>query len=1191
MKHAQLYLLPLVVAATMAFPADRTACADDPTELYEKQVKPLLKSRCFACHGALKQEASLRLDAVSLMQQGGDSGPVVVVGDAAASLIIERVSASDDSLRMPPEGKPLTAEQIELLKMWIAQGAAAPAEDRPEEDPRDHWSFKKVVRPAIPDAAEAGAWHNPVDLFLAVEQQKRGLAPIAAAEKHVLLRRLYIDLTGLPPSREELHAFLADDRIDAYERVVDRLLDSPQYGERWGRHWMDVWRYSDWYGRRAVPDATNSYAQIWRWRDWIIRSLNEDKGYDRMIREMLAADEIAPEDDANVVATGFLVRNVYRWNYNMWMRDNVEHTGKAFLGLSFNCCHCHDHKYDPLKQEEYFKFRAFFEPLELQHGRVPGEPDPGVYPKYVYGSSHKPIQSGMVRIFDEKLEAETAFYTGGNEENVVKDHPPIEPGPPAFLSNDAFQIATVDLPPRAWYPGLKDFVQREELAQRQTAIGVATQELSAAETQFAQVQPGLEQAVVQAQSARDDALNAAGQSNVLVKAISGSQSLYLDATQGRRALLHPLDGLKQVDDETVFSYRMQVIEDGHSDIQLSLSLVKGLTGGWISFQKGAIKSYRPGSFDVIDIGHYDVAAGEKQFDVVCRLQPSQDQMFVTVTSVTDGKVFVDNAPAGINGWNKARHVEHGFLVDVRTGTRSVYDDITFAQATTEGAANAATPVAAVRFDFESPAYSSEQDIVGVDGWFEAPYTVAPATSVVSRQFTDSPALNAAELELRLAHRRFDAAKGLVDVAQAKAAAAEKEQASLEARLTADRYRYLHELPDADGTASTTQIDTAKLDDLMKHAGRSERETKLESARLALVTAAQALAAAEILPAADANRGTAITNAQTQLTSANASVAQAEQELAAESTAYAPLGPQYPAQSSGRRTALANWIASAENPLTPRVAVNHIWLRHFGRGIVATPAEFGRNGARPTHQELLDWLAAELIDNNWKMKPIHRLIVTSQAYRRKSYAGASDHPNLAIDRDNVYLWRFNPARMEAEAVRDSLLASAKQLDGTFGGKEVEQSEGLKNWRRSVYFSQHGEEKMMFLDLFDAPDANDCYRRSTSVRPQQALALTNSELVQKLGRLLARDLSKTLAADDEFVVAAFEQILTRSPSEAELTLSRVYLQKQKTVFEQAGAEALAQQVEGETIAASTDPQLRARESFVQALYNHTDFVTVR
>src|SRR5262249_45483743 len=177
---------------------------------------------------------------------------------------------------------------------------------------------------------------------------------------------------------------------------------------------MDVWRYSDWYGRRAVPDWWNSASQIWRWRDWIVRSLNQDKGYDRMVVEMLAADEVCPEED-NLVATGYLARNWYALNPNQWMRDNVEHTGKAFLGLTFNAAHCHDHKYDPISQEEYFRSRAFFEPIDLRQDRVPGEPDPGPFQKYEYSVLRKPVRVGSIRVQDEHPEAKTWMYQLGDE--------------------------------------------------------------------------------------------------------------------------------------------------------------------------------------------------------------------------------------------------------------------------------------------------------------------------------------------------------------------------------------------------------------------------------------------------------------------------------------------------------------------------------------------------------------------------------------------------------------------------------------------------------------------------------------------------------------------------------------------------------------------------------------------------------
>ena len=332
----------------------------------------------------------------------------------------------------------------------------------------------------MPGTGDARWVRGPIDAFLEREWTRRGVVPMGAAEPQVLLRRLYLDLVGLPPTREQLHAFLADPSEATYAQEVDRLLESPQYGERWARHWMDVWRYSDWYGRRAVPDVLNSYAQIWRWRDWIVRSLNEDKGYDQMVREMLAADELAPADDANLAATGFLVRNFYRWNYNSWMKDNVEHTGKAFLGLTFNCAHCHDHKYDPITHQDYFALRAVFEPLELRHDRVPGEPDPGPYPKYDYGKAYKPITSGMVRVFDEKLDAQTFLYTGGESRNIVPGRPPVPPGVPEFLGGRSFHVEPIELPPEVYYPGRKAFVRREELAHREAAATAAEPALARA---------------------------------------------------------------------------------------------------------------------------------------------------------------------------------------------------------------------------------------------------------------------------------------------------------------------------------------------------------------------------------------------------------------------------------------------------------------------------------------------------------------------------------------------------------------------------------------------------------------------------------------------------------------------------------------------------------------------------------------
>ncbi|MFO0907395.1 MAG: DUF1549 domain-containing protein [Isosphaeraceae bacterium] len=440
---------------------------DGPAVDYLRDVKPILKARCFACHGALKQQAGLRLDSVSAMRQGGDGGPAVVAHDPGASPLLERVASGDSNERMPPEGPPLTLSQIESLRGWVLAGAAGPPGERPEEDPRRHWAFVPPVRPRVPEiGASTGGDRrgvfDPIDAFLEVERRRAGVPALPPAPRLIWLRRVSLDLTGLPPTREEQDAFCRDTSPIAFERVVDRLLASPQYGERWARHWMDVWRYSDWYGRRAVPDVLNSYAQIWRWRDWIVANLNRDRGYDAMLRAMLAADELTPTDASELVATGFLVRNWYRWNYNTWMKDNVEHVSKALIGLTVNCAHCHDHKYDPITQNDYFALRAIFEPLELRHDRVPGEPDPGPYPKYDYGKAYGPIRSGLVRVFDEKLDAQTFLYTKGESRNIVPGRPPIEPGVPRFLQGDRFKVEPVALPPESSYPGLQEFVQHDE---------------------------------------------------------------------------------------------------------------------------------------------------------------------------------------------------------------------------------------------------------------------------------------------------------------------------------------------------------------------------------------------------------------------------------------------------------------------------------------------------------------------------------------------------------------------------------------------------------------------------------------------------------------------------------------------------------------------------------------------------------
>ena len=1201
-------LFGLAVLA-FAMSADGRAADEKPAAVdYSKQVKPLLRERCWSCHGVLKQEAGLRLDTAAFAAKGGDSGAAVVAGKVEMSLLIERVTSKDDATRMPPEGKPLTAEQVELLSAWIRSGASAPSDEAPETDPRQHWSFQVVKRPAVPKVKNEAWVRTPIDAFIAAGHEAHGVTPTAAAPLHRLLRRVTLDLTGLPPTREDLHAFDADvaqrGAEAAYEAVVDRLLSSPQYGERWGRHWMDVWRYSDWYGRRLNNDVRNSYGQIWRWRDWIVRSLNEDKGYDRMVVEMLAADEVAPEDDEAIVATGYIVRNWYSLNYHTWMKDLVEHTGKAFLGLRINCAHCHDHKYDPITQEEYFKFRAFFEPIELRHDRVAGDADPGPFKKYVYAGSTAPLKSGMIRVFDEKLDAKTEFYTQGDSRNVVKDRI-IPPGVPKILGGKPLDIQPVSLPPVAWNPARKAFIQTEERAKRTAAIATAESEVTAARTGFEAGRPAAEAALKKAEDALAEAKRLEGE-NKTSAALAGTQSLHLDATTGRRVLSNLLPGLPEVQQPAVASFLVRILKDAHFNVQFALDISGGATGGWVGFEKGKILTYKPGGFEQIEAGKYDLAAGPPTFAITCQLDVEKNQFLLTVVDRNSGAKVVDAMPAALNGWKGLRNGKQGMFVDARTGAEVLLDDVVL------------RPVEGKPWyvsDFEPPKFGLGRDAVGIEGWMAHAQALAPATSQVVQSLSGSPAIKAAEQQVVAARGAVETLRVGLTAAEARLAAARADVASLEARIAAD--------------AAQGEPAAATAADLARTAAAAERQHALLQAQAAVAAAEKAAAEADAKPASDPKRGEAIQAAAKQKTTAQAALANAQKNAGLTDGNYTPLSPQYPKQSTGRRTALARWIADRDNPLTARVAVNHIWMRHFGRPLVESVVDFGRSGKTPSHPELLDWLASELIESveghalsvegpsqdkssqpaahsthgTWRMKPLHRLIVLSNTYRlgsspaapNESIASASQpstldpQPSASPDPDNHWYWRFDPRRVEGEVLRDSVLAASGQLDPTMGGPQIDAGQADASRRRSLYLETHAEGggHAVFLSIFDAPDVCDCYRRSASIMPQQALALTNSAapvthakpLAQRLWddvKAVATKESAEAAANEgrlttDFVAAVFEQLLTRVPTEKESAACVAFLKRQAALSPMDGA-------------------VRARESLVRTMFNHTEFQTL-
>lgn len=851
---------------------------------YLREVKPLLTHRCYACHGALQQKGDLRLDTVKLLREGGSSGPAIVVGRGKDSLLLAHVTASQGKRRMPPasEGEGLSEQQIALLRTWIDEGASGPGDEKPETDPKDHWGFRAPVRAAMPTLAGPVRSHNPIDAFLAAARQKHGLTPQSPADRSTLLRRVYLDLIGLPPTRAELQAFLADTAPDAYEKVVDKLLASPRHGERWGRHWMDIWRYSDWWG--LGDEVRNSQKHIWHWRDWILASFNADKGYDQMLREMLAADELYPNDLDRLRATGFLARQYFKFNRNSWLEETVEHTAKAFLGLTMNCAKCHDHKFDPISQIDYYRYRAFFEPYQVRTEETPGEVN---FEK-----------DGIPRAFDCNLDAPTYRFIRGDEKRPEKNRA-LTPGLPRLLSFGSLDIRPVSLPLESHTPGLRSFVVEDHLR-------VAEQQI---------------------QSAREK------------------------LTQAK----------KQKQPPTVEEHALAVALAQRSALQ--------------------------------------------------------------------ARVAAD----------RARHL--------------------------------------------SPPVPDS-------------HKLARQAVLAERKL----ALARAEETLALAERNLLAAT------PALKAEAEKKKAA----------------------ASTAVVAARKVIDTP-----GEAYTPLRGALKTL-----------------------------------------ESNMETEASRSKP----FPTTSSGRRSALARWLTDRRHPLTARVAVNHVWARHFGTPLVATVFDFGRKGAAPTHPELLDWLAVDFMDNGWSLKHLHRLMVTSEAYRLTSSSAGTTTANRTNDPENRYYWRMNASRMEAQLLRDSLLHLAGDLDTTMGGPPLHPQRDEASHRRSLYFFHSHNESHRFLSMFDDASVLECYRRAQSIVPQQAMALSNSRLALNSAAHINAHLQNRLgnASDADFVRAAFETVLCAAPTAAEQTECEHVLASLTTLLKKEGRPGAIR---------------RARGDLLQALLNHNDFITIR
>jgi cytochrome c553 len=913
------FVLPVAAAWVVCLTSARGADGD-------AAAQGLILERCVECHGADTQESNLRLDTRAAVLRGGDFGPAAVAGKAEASELIRRIKTTNPEQMMPPDGERLTKSEVAALAAWIDAGLPWPGREGSNDseitrDPRlDHWAWKPVVKPAVPDAISAFAARdgvererNEIDFFIRARLAKKQLAPAAAADRATLIRRLSFDLTGLPPTAEEVQAFVAATDPQAYEKLVDRLLASPRYGERWARHWLDVVHYGDTHGYDKDKPRPNA----WPYRDYVIRALNDDKPYTRFIEEQVAGDVLYPDTLDGQEAIGFIAAGPWdlightevpeaktdgKIARHLDRDDMVANTIGTFASVTIHCAQCHNHKFDPITQDDYYSLQAVFAALDRED--KPYHVDPAVRAAHA------------------------------------------------------------------------------DVTQRKAALKKRQRELEAA-----------------------------------IEKAAGPRLAELDKAIAAKP------AAKDGNPGDAFGY--------HSAVSSSPDTPK-----WLQLDLGREADLA----QIVLCPCYDdfngIGAGFG-FPLRYRVEVSNDPAFAAGVTVVSAQEAADvpapgTAPQRLATTAKARYVR---ITATKLAPRK--NDFIFALAEVRVTAADGKDVAAGAV------------VTAIDS-IEAP----PRWQLKNVVDGQSPGAAMHELAALKAERNELLAKTRDEKVAAELAAV---KADLEA-VEAER----NQLP----VMQTIYAATAR-----QRGGKPRRIHVLSRGNVLSPTR-------EVGPGA-----LALVDAL-----------QSRFDLA-------------PDHAEGdRRVALARWLADPKNPLTWRSVVNRVWHYHFGQGIVATPSDFGRMAAQPTHPELLDWLAAEFRDGGGSLKALHRLIVTSATYRQSA---ASVAEFAAIDSGNQYLYRQNRRKLEAEAVRDAVLAVAGTLDLTMGGPgwqdfkierpqhsphyryDLADPEDKATWRRGVYRFIVRSQTQPFMTVLDCADPSmRVEKRNQSISALQALALLNN-----------------------------------------------------------------------------------------------------
>lgn len=1086
----RLFVIPVLAAifgATVALTADEDAkktpsFSKEQAEFFEKDVLPILRQNCFKCHGGEpKLKGGFRLTSREGLLKGGELGPAVDVKKPQESELLAAINY--DGLEMPPGGK-LPAAKIATLTKWIEMGAPWSTtkdygvkevhEEDTRGDGKDYWAYQPITRPDSP-AVRNKAWvRNPIDAFLLAKLEEAGLSPARPASKIALLRRAYYDLTGLPPGPKAVSDFLADDSPKAFETVLDRLLESPQYGEKWGRHWLDLVRYAETHGyERDSPKP-----MAWRFRDYVINSFNADKPYDQFIIEQLAGDELPEVTAETLTATGFYRLGI--WDDEPADRllakydgldDIVKTTGEVVLGMSLGCCRCHDHKGDPIDQDEYYGFLAYFHDVTYSNRENlrswVTEADKAAHEKMLVEKRNREGQ-----IYSQIYDLEQRFLLGLKKEGLAAG------GGRSDLEDVRYRFY------RDTWEKLPDFDAIKHEAEGTIASNLFS------------LKP----------ASRQEAIGLVYEAKLKVPA-DGEYSFIINSTEGARLLV----------DNKIVAER---IGKGNGKANGKVALKSGLIPIRLEYFNSYEKPRLTVSWSGPDFSTRFLSDGGQSgrgpiLAADSRKEP-QKWKYVTDKPGDDWTTLEFNDrgwPKGDGGFG--RRGTPGSVVRTNWTSSDIWLRRNF-------------PLNRIPEHLALDLHYDEDCEVYINGVLV--HSTKGYVTNYLRVPLGSKAIGALKKGKNIiaVHCHQTGGGQYIDVGLV-AAAGEFDFSSMLAQH---------------GDRILGNGQSAKYRELQKQLADS-RKARPAPAGIRIMSVSES----GNTPVHVLVRG-----------NPHAKGKQVQPTIPAMLQIPAPeLPKQRPLpESSGKRLALAKWLVSKNNPLTARVFVNRLWQYHFGRGIVPTPNDFGKFGEAPTHPELLDWLASEFMDGDWKIKRMHKLILMSNAWQMSSQ---SNEAAKLKDPANTFFWRANMRRLSAEEIRDSILAATGELNLKQGGPHIYvpiarevlqgQSRPGAGWgnsppdeasRRSVYIHVKRSLLVPIMEIHDQADTDSsCPVRYVTTVPTQSLGMLNGEFTngkaQKLAERLRKESPNDLAAQ---VRNAVKLTTSRTPTDEEVAKDVAFIQ---------------------------------------------------